>query len=140
MSWFTEIGLFGRLLRDFDRRLDLIMATLQDIQRAVQAEADIEQSVIVLLNNISAQLREARASNDPAAIQQVVDDINAHAAALAAAVKANTPVDTSGGTGATGPDAGPTGATGPTDGTTGATGPTDGPTGATGPIDGTPSP
>lgn len=68
------------------------MATLADIQAAVAAETTVEQSVITLLNTLSADLKAAIASNDPAAMQAVVDQLNTNAQTLAAAVTANTPV------------------------------------------------
>ena len=68
-----------------------IMATLADIQAAVAAEKTVEDSVIALLGQISQQLKDALANNDPAAMQAVVDQIDANAKALSDAVTANTP-------------------------------------------------
>jgi len=68
-----------------------IMASLADIQAAVAAEKTVEASVVALLTTLSADLQAAVASNDPAAMQAVVDGINANAAALSAAVTQNTP-------------------------------------------------
>ncbi len=69
---------------------DTIMATLADIVAAVTAEKTVEDSVVTLLSSLSAQLKAAIASNDPVAMQAVVDSINANAATLATAVTANT--------------------------------------------------
>lgn len=81
-----------------ERKLDLVlaketkeMATIADIQAAVTAEKTVEDSVVTLLQTLSADLKAALAANDPAALQAVVDSINTNAAALAAAVTANTP-------------------------------------------------
>jgi hypothetical protein len=68
-----------------------IMATLADIQAAVAAEKTVEDSVVALLGQISQQLKDAIAANDPAAMQAVVDQIDAHTQALSDAVTANTP-------------------------------------------------
>jgi hypothetical protein len=68
-----------------------IMATLADIQAAVAAEKTVEDSVITLLGQISQQLKDAIAANDPAAMQAVVDQIDANAKSLSDAVTANTP-------------------------------------------------
>ena len=61
---------------------------------ALTAEvADIEtqsDSIIALVNGLAAQL--AAAKEDPAAIQSLADSLKAKAAAIAAAVVANTPV------------------------------------------------
>ena len=67
------------------------MATLADIQAAVARETSVETSVVTLLQNISSQLQAALASNDPVAMQAVVDQLNTNAQTLADAVTANTP-------------------------------------------------
>lgn len=67
-------------------------ATFADIQAAVTANTSAEASVVVVLNNISAQLVAALAAGGtPAQIQAVIDQVNANTAAAAAAVVANTP-------------------------------------------------
>lgn len=68
-----------------------IMATLDDITAAVAAEATVEQSAITLLTSLHDQLAAALASQDPAAIQAVVDQLGTNTAALSAAIAANTP-------------------------------------------------
>lgn len=67
------------------------MASLADIRAAVEAQATVEQSVITLLQQLAQELRDALANNDPAAMQQLVDQINAQTQALSEAVTANTP-------------------------------------------------
>jgi tRNA threonylcarbamoyladenosine modification (KEOPS) complex Pcc1 subunit len=68
-----------------------IMATLKDIQDAVAAENTVVDSAITLLTQIHDELAAAIAANDPAALQAVVDSINAEKQKLADAVVANTP-------------------------------------------------
>ena len=68
-----------------------ILATLDDESAAVSAEGDVVTSVVALLDGLSAQLAAAIAAADPAAIQAVVDSINAQKQQLADAVVANTP-------------------------------------------------
>ena len=46
---------------------------------------------VTLLNSLSQMLKDALASNDPAAIQAVIDQIDMNRQALADAVTANTP-------------------------------------------------
>lgn len=70
---------------------EIIMATMDDLKASVQKNTDAEASVITLLKGISQQLKDAQAANDPAAIQAVIDQIDANTAAAAAAVVANTP-------------------------------------------------
>lgn len=69
-----------------------IMASLQDIKDAVAAEKTVEDSLITLLNGVEQQLKDAMANAaDPAAIQTIIDDINANKQAMADAVAKNTP-------------------------------------------------
>jgi len=68
-----------------------IMANLDDIEAAVAAEATVEQGVITLLNQLSADLTAAIAGGDPAKLTAILTNIQANTAALSAAVVANTP-------------------------------------------------
>lgn len=81
----------GELLRRIIVNQETIMATLADITAAVAAEKTVEDSVVTLLQQLAQQLKDALANNDPAAMQAVVDQINANAKALSDAVTANTP-------------------------------------------------
>lgn len=67
------------------------MATMQELNAAVQRNTDVEASVETMLQGISQQLKDAKASNDPAAIQAVIDQIDANTKRLSDAVTANTP-------------------------------------------------
>lgn len=67
------------------------MATMEDLKAAVARNTSAENSVIELLKGISQQLKDAQAANDPAAVQAVIDQIDANTSAAAAAVVANTP-------------------------------------------------
>jgi hypothetical protein len=67
------------------------MATLKDIQDDVTAEKTVIDSAVALLAGLSQQLKDAIAANDPAALQAIVDGLDANKAELAAAVTANTP-------------------------------------------------
>lgn len=69
----------------------LQVATIEDLQTEVGQNTDVTQSAIVLLDGLSQQLKDALAANDPAAIQAVVDQLDANTNALAEAVSANTP-------------------------------------------------
>lgn len=66
------------------------MATLQDISNAVTAETAVDQSIVTLLNGIVQQLKDAQASNDPAAMDAVVSNIQANTKILSDAITANT--------------------------------------------------
>lgn len=67
------------------------MATLADVAAKVAAEKTVVDSAVVLLGGLSQQLKDALASQDPAAVQAVIDQIDAQTQTLAAAVVANTP-------------------------------------------------
>jgi hypothetical protein len=79
-------------LKIINRKLDHIMANIQDIQNAVAQQSSVEDSVITMLQNITQQLKDAQASNDPAAMDKVVSDLQANTKRLSDAVAANTPV------------------------------------------------
>jgi hypothetical protein len=79
-----------RMLAAILNNQEKMMATLADIQAAVAAEKTVEDSVVALLGQISQQLKDAIAANDPAAMQAVVDQIDANTKALSDAVTANT--------------------------------------------------
>ena len=68
------------------------MATIQDVSAAVAAESSVDDSIITLLNGIVQQLKDAQASNDPAALDLVVAGIQANTKKIQDAVTANTPV------------------------------------------------
>lgn len=67
------------------------MATLADIRAAVAAERTVQDSVVVLLQQLAQMLKDAIAANDPVALQGVVDDLTKNASDLSAAITANTP-------------------------------------------------
>jgi hypothetical protein len=69
-----------------------IMATIQDVNAAVAAESSVDDSIITLLNGIVQQLKDAQASNDPAALDVVIAGITANTKKIQDAVTANTPV------------------------------------------------
>jgi len=71
------------------RKEELMATKLQDLQAAVAASTAVETSAIALLQGLAAQIAELK--NDPAAIQAMTDQLQASAAALAAAITANTP-------------------------------------------------
>ena len=78
-------------LQSIKEGLVTIMATLADVQARVAAEHDVNQSAITLLQNLSQMLKDALASNDPNAIQAIIDQMDSENKSLADAVTANTP-------------------------------------------------
>jgi hypothetical protein len=81
-----EIILLLQVLRKQESK---IMADLTALTAAVQRETDVEQSAVVLLQQLKSQLDAA--GTDPVALKALSDQLGSNADALAAAVVANTP-------------------------------------------------
>lgn len=64
---------------------------MQELTAAVQRNTDVDDSVLTMISGISQQLKDAQAQNDPAAIQAVIDQLDANTKKMADAVTANTP-------------------------------------------------
>lgn len=80
------------LLHELNIKVNILMATIQDVTNAVSQESSVDDSIVVLLNSIVQQLKDAQASNNPAALDAVVASIQANTKKLQDAVTANTPV------------------------------------------------
>ena len=63
---------------------------LSDLQAQVAAQTTVEQSAVTLIQSLAAQITAANGVS-PAAVEAVVAQFQTSAAALAAAVTANTP-------------------------------------------------
>jgi len=81
-----------------ERKIDNIIqqeaeqvADLTQIQNDVAANGDVVQSAVTLLQGLKAQLDEAIASNDPAALAELSAALEQQTQSLADAVTANTP-------------------------------------------------
>jgi hypothetical protein len=73
---------------------DLIMSDLSGLRAAVERATTVEQSAIALIKGFVAKLQEA--NGDQAAINELASQMNSEADALASAVTANTPAESSG--------------------------------------------
>jgi hypothetical protein len=78
------------LLHELNIKVNILMATTQDALAAIAAQSTVEDSTVELLNQIVQQLKDAQASNDPAALDAVVAGIQANTKKLSDAVTANT--------------------------------------------------
>lgn len=85
----TLLWYLGKILKKENQ----IMATLQDVLVETHNESDLDDSIITLLNGIVQQLKDAQASQDPAQIQAVIDQIASNKKKLSDAITANTPVN-----------------------------------------------
>jgi hypothetical protein len=77
------------------KETEQIMLDLTSLNAAVANEKTVEDSVIALLSTLTGEIATLITASgnsvDPASLQAIVDKVNANAATLAAAVKANTP-------------------------------------------------
>jgi hypothetical protein len=67
------------------------MAALDDLQAQVQANTNLEQSAVTLIQGLAKQITDAVSNNDSSALQALASQLNSSAAALGAAITANTP-------------------------------------------------
>jgi hypothetical protein len=65
------------------------MADLTALTAEVTRNNDVDQSAIILLNGLAAQIQQLK--TDPAALQALADQLKASSDKLAEAVTANTP-------------------------------------------------
>ena len=75
-------------------KLECIMTVMDDLKAAVARNTAVDESVITLLTGISQQLKDALATGNPAAIQEVITQLDANTQKMADAVTANTPTPT----------------------------------------------
>jgi hypothetical protein len=95
MSWWSHdprLDIILDLIADTLTQGRQIMATLSDISLAIQRQTTVEKSVVALLHQLSSQLHDAIAAEDPVAVQAVVDLIDQNSKTLSDAVFANTPL------------------------------------------------
>lgn len=86
----SKLDNIGHQLDILTKKQEMIMLDLTALQTAVETETTVEESVIVLLNQLASDL--AAAQGNQTAIDAVVAQMTANADSLAAAVTANTPV------------------------------------------------
>ena len=87
----ARLGVIERTLLFLIRQGAFEMATLNEIVAAVEADTAVDESAITLLEQISQMLKDAQASNDPAAMQAVVDMLDRSKQRMADAILKNTP-------------------------------------------------
>jgi hypothetical protein len=80
------------LLKANQGKVDTTMATIQDVRDKVAAQSTVVQSVLELIRGLRQQLADAIAAGaDPAALQEIVDQLAANDQLLADATVENTP-------------------------------------------------
>lgn len=70
-----------------------VKSALESLKQDVASQTSQQQSVITLLNGLADQLRQAIDGDDEKALEDLHTQMTTNAAALAAAVAANTPAD-----------------------------------------------
>lgn len=88
------IGLLRGLQKEIHDMSAQLDQAFNDLDTAVSAQTDAEQSAITLLNRIAQLIADAAAGSDTATVARLTalkDKITADSASLAAAVIANTP-------------------------------------------------
>lgn len=92
MELHRKLDIIERLLRRSLRMEMSNMAVLDDLTAAVAAQKSVDDSIEALLDGIAQQLKDAQATNDPAAIQAIIADLQNNTAKVQAAITKNTPV------------------------------------------------
>lgn len=69
------------------------MATINDLKAAVERNTSVDDSVLTMLTGLVQQLKDAQANNDPAAIDQLIAQLDANTQKMTDAVTANTPAE-----------------------------------------------
>ncbi len=67
------------------------MATLAELQAKIEANNNLTDSAVTMIQGLAAKLEEIK--NDPVAIDALIASLNENNAELAAAISANTPAD-----------------------------------------------
>jgi hypothetical protein len=78
-----------KILGSIQRKEEAMSQELDALAAQVAANAEVEQSAILLIQGIAAQLEDL--SDDPAQVLALAETLKASAANLAAAISANTP-------------------------------------------------
>jgi hypothetical protein len=79
-----------------DEEFAIVSQELDDIKREVQESKTVTEGAAALIQSLADRILENK--DDPAALEQLAQDLDAQSQQLAAAVQANTPVQPSGNT------------------------------------------
>lgn len=75
------------------KKVNKLMATMNDVLAAVERNTSVDDSVLAMLEGLSQQLKDAQASNDPAAMDEVIRKLDANTQKMTEAVSKNTPAE-----------------------------------------------
>lgn len=79
-----------------DEEFAIVSQELDDIKREVQESKSVTEGAAALIQSLADRILENK--DNPAALEQLAQDLDAQSQQLAAAVQANTPVQPSGNT------------------------------------------
>ena len=82
------LGMILSIVNEIKEKGGVTIMKLDELEVQVKANTVIEQSAIILIQGIAAQLTEC--AGDPVKIQALADELKSSAANLAAAIQANT--------------------------------------------------
>jgi len=88
---YEKWKLLGITLTTIEGKELEIMTALTDLQAQVTQNTSVEGSAVQLIQGLAAQIAAALAASDTTSLQQLTQQLNASATALAAAITANTP-------------------------------------------------
>lgn len=90
-SLHAKVDKIVQLLQASATQEKKIMAKFDDLNAALTRNTDAQEAVIQMLDTYVQELKDARAANDPAAMDAAIARIDANTAKAAAAVVAHTP-------------------------------------------------
>ncbi len=85
---FYVLNKILQVVNEIKEKGGVLLMKLDELKVQVESNTAIEQSAIILIQGIAAQLAEI--ATDPSKVQELADQLRASAVALAAAVSANT--------------------------------------------------
>jgi hypothetical protein len=77
------------------REFEAMSAAMDRLTREVTETRELGASAVAMIEGLAEQIRDLK--DDPAALEALADELDATQTALAAAISANTPQDTTGG-------------------------------------------
>jgi chromosome segregation ATPase len=86
--------LLGDIQHGDDEEFAIVSQELDDLKREVQESKSVTEGAATLIQSLADRILENK--DDPAALEQLAQDLDAQSQQLAAAVQANTPIQPSG--------------------------------------------
>lgn len=94
MMVLDKQGLIIELLQRVLEQQENMMGTYKDLGDAIARNSSASDSILTMLTEVVQNLKDARAANDPKAIDNAIASLDANTNRLVAAAVKSTPVDT----------------------------------------------